>query len=52
MTDQGPGKDISVDKPILKREELSKHRWVEEDLMKSGWYLNNGTGTWQGYYCN
>ena len=34
------------------REELSTHRWVEEDLMKSGWYLKNGTGTWQGYYCN
>ena len=34
------------------RFELSTHRWVEEDLIKSGWYLKNGTGTWQGYYCN
>ena len=34
------------------REELSTHRWVEEDQMKSGWYLNDGSGTWQGYYCN
>jgi len=31
--------------------ELSTHKWVEEDLMKSGWYLNDGTGTWQGYIC-
>ena len=34
------------------RFELSTHRWVEENIMKSGWYLKNGTGTWQGYYCN
>ena len=34
------------------RFELSTHRWVEEDLMKSGWYLKSGTETWQGYYCN
>ena len=33
------------------REELSTHKWVEEDMMKSGWYLNNGIGTWQGFIC-
>ena len=33
------------------REELSTQRWVEEDLMKSGWYMNDGSGTWQGYIC-
>ena len=33
------------------RFELSTHRWVEEDLMKSGWYMNDGSGTWQGYIC-
>ena len=33
------------------RVELSTHRWVEEDMIKSGWYLNNGIGTFQGYFC-
>ena len=33
------------------RVELSTHRWVEEDLIKSGWYLNDGSGTWQGFIC-
>ena len=33
------------------REDLSTHRWVDEDLMKSGWYMNDGSGTWQGYIC-
>ena len=33
------------------REELSTHKWVEEDMMKSGWYLNNGIGTFQGFIC-
>ena len=33
------------------REELSTHRWVEKDLMKSGWYMNDGAGTWQGVIC-
>ena len=33
------------------REELSTHRWVEEDIMKSGWYLNEGLGTFQGFIC-
>ena len=33
------------------REELSTHRWVEKDLMKSGWYMNDGSGTWQGVIC-
>ena len=30
------------------RFELSTHRWVEEDLIKSGWYMNDGSRTWQG----
>ena len=33
------------------RVELSTHRWVEEDVMKSGWYLNDGIGTFQGFIC-
>ena len=33
------------------REELSKHRWVDEDMMKSGWYLKDGSGTFQGFIC-
>ena len=33
------------------REELSTHRWVEEDMLKSGWYLNDGSGTFQGFIC-
>ena len=33
------------------RVELSTHKWVEEDMIKSGWYLNNGIGTWQGIIC-
>ena len=33
------------------RDELSKHRWVDEDMMKSGWYLKDGTGTFQGFIC-
>ena len=33
------------------RNELSKHRWVEEDMMKSGWYLKDGSGTFQGFIC-
>ena len=33
------------------REELSTHKWVEEDMMKSGWYLKNGMGTWHGFMC-
>jgi len=31
--------------------ELSTHKWVEEDMIKSGWYLNDGSGTWQGFIC-
>ena len=34
------------------RFELSTHKWVEEDIMKSGWYLKDGTGIWQGFICN
>ena len=33
------------------REELSTHKWAEEDIMKSGWYLNAGIGTFQGFIC-
>ena len=33
------------------RDELSKHKWVEEDMMKSGWYLKDGSGTFQGFIC-
>ena len=33
------------------RVELSTHKWVEEDMMKSGWYMNDGSGTWQGFIC-
>ena len=33
------------------RFELSTHRWIEEDIMKSGWYMNDKTGTWQGFIC-
>ena len=32
--------------------ELTEHKWVEEDIMKSGWYLKDGTGIWQGFICN
>jgi len=34
------------------RMELTEHRWVEEDIMKSGWYMKDGTGVWQGFICN
>lgn len=33
------------------REAISTHKWLEEDLMKSGWYLHDGTGTYQGSMC-
>ena len=33
------------------RVKLSTHKWVEEDIMKSGWYMNDGPGTWQGFIC-
>ena len=33
------------------RDELSKHKWIEEDMMKSGWYLKDGSGTFQGFIC-
>ena len=33
------------------RLELSKHKWIEEDMMKSGWYLKDGSGTFQGFIC-
>jgi len=42
------------------RELFSTHSWGEQygaptfkfDGMKQGWYLNDGTGTIQGYYCS
>ena len=33
------------------REEIATHFWVK-DVMKSGYYLNNGRGTVQGFICN
>ena len=33
------------------REELSEYKWNEEEHMKSGWYMNDGPGTWQGFIC-
>ena len=33
------------------RFELSTHGWIKEDIMKSGWYMNDGSGTWQGVIC-
>ena len=44
-------RDYTNTYPDKLREELSTHRWVEEDLMKSGWYMNDGSGTWQGAIC-
>ena len=33
------------------REAISTHKWFEKDLIKSGWYLNDGRGTVQGFIC-
>jgi len=33
------------------RKAIATHKWVEEDLIKSGWYLNDGRGTVQGFIC-
>ena len=33
------------------REELSEYKWNEEEHMKSGWFLKDGSGTWQGFIC-
>ena len=33
------------------REELSEYKWNEEEHMKSGWFLKDGSGTWQGFMC-
>ena len=32
------------------REEIASHFWVK-DVMKSGYYLNDGRGTIQGFIC-
>ena len=32
------------------REEIATHYWVK-DVMKSGYYLNDNTGTIQGFMC-
>ena len=32
------------------REEIATHFWVK-DVMKSGYYLNDGRGTIQGFIC-
>ena len=29
---------------------ISTHHW-KKDIMKSGWYLNDGRGTIQGFIC-
>ena len=34
------------------RVELSEYKWNEEEHMKSGWFLKDGSGTWQGFICN
>ena len=42
------------------REIFSTHRWGDQhgapnfkfDAMRQGWYLNDGRGTVQGYYCS
>jgi|TARA_R110000787_G_scaffold33952_1_gene88409 hypothetical protein len=33
------------------REEIATHFWVK-DVMKSGYYLNDGRGTVQGFICD
>jgi hypothetical protein len=33
------------------RETISTHKWVEQNVIQSGWYLNDGSGTWQGVIC-
>ena len=33
------------------RVELSEYIWNEEEHMKSGWFLKDGSGTWQGFIC-
>ncbi len=33
------------------RKEIATHFWMK-DVMKSGYYLNNGKGTIQGFICN
>jgi hypothetical protein len=35
------------------REIISKHYWHKNgDYTKHGWYLNNDTGTYQGFICS
>ena len=33
------------------RVELSEYKWNEKEHMKSGWFLKDGSGTWQGFMC-
>ena len=33
------------------RVELSEYKWNEEEHMKSGWFLKDGSGTWHGFMC-
>tara|TARA_R100001244_G_scaffold42722_1_gene38530 strand:- start:392 stop:610 length:219 start_codon:yes stop_codon:yes gene_type:complete len=33
------------------RVELSEYKWNEEEHMKSGWFLKDGSGTWHGFIC-
>jgi len=30
---------------------IATHYWIKKDIMKSGWYLNDGRGTIQGFIC-
>ena len=34
------------------REAIATHYWIKKDIMKSGWYLNDGRGTIQGFICS
>tara|TARA_R100000541_G_scaffold17907_1_gene27724 strand:- start:295 stop:513 length:219 start_codon:yes stop_codon:yes gene_type:complete len=33
------------------KEDIATHFWIK-DVMKSGYYLNNGKGTVQGFICD
>ena len=33
------------------REAIATYTESPHDLMKQGWYLNDGRGTWQGVIC-
>ena len=33
------------------RTAIATYHWILKDIMKSGWYLNDGRGTIQGFIC-